>query len=886
MSTPTSRTGRLPLPFFALLVLPLAGLLLALWLANDLPGQDRKPKNEEVEEGDEPAKSPPKRSKVPKREEIEDTNTTPDETRPIDLAAEANKADAPTEELFTTLAIPHDEVTMPISGRVDKVEPLRQYIGSRPDFPGKLAMTRIEVNGKRTRLKPVLKEDIKSVSHYEEIALKEVRAFLDKADLPRLQAAEKALIFVIRFHNSKRHKSGADAKPWAGLEAKLRALLLDVRRQQAGALGGVGKWKEAFHRAEQLAKDYPDSVAVQLDLPRLALRRAELSGKLSDYVETRRLLVAFEGQFPHGPEAAEPVRKGLIAKADRLMTDALALVEKDKSAAIEGLRNAARVLPQLPKLQEKLRELDNEHPVVFVGVSSLPRYLSPALAATDSEKQAVELLFESLVKPSAGTRGGWHYEPALAEGRPRVIPRGREFRLARDAFWSDSKRVSAADIRHTVSLLKQPGLTGRDSEWGQLVEDPWVGGSNKFTITLRHGYLEPLALMAFKVLPRQPRGKRLSRADDPKFAENPVGSGPFQFQAREEGEENSAVVFTANPFYQRAGRHGRPWVREIRLVVPRNPAKDFAEGRLHLLLDLPTDRMAKLKEAGLAEKDFRTLANRRVYFLAVNHRIDALGNQDLRKALAHAIDRETLLKDHFRAGYQFVDRDHQLSKRRGPDAQVLHPVLNGPFPAGSWACCPSSRVPTDLYNPALAKSKAKKALTKLNTDAVNLTLKYSNDDPRVEKACKEICAQVARLGVAVKLTPTPLSPREFQEAITKRDYELAYCHHDYASDVYWLFPLFDPDKSARDPGGSNFLQYENDSELVSLFHKAMNHRNFQEVKKLTHDIHAHLYETMPLIPLWQLHSHLAVHPHLQTGTLDPLRVFANVEEWKLDNKEE
>jgi ABC-type oligopeptide transport system substrate-binding subunit len=865
----------------ALLTLPLAGLLLALWLANDVPAQNRKPKNEEVEEGDEPAKPPPKRSKVPKREEVEEGTTTPDETRPIDLAAEARKAHGAISDLFATLAVPHDEVTMPISGRVDKVEPLRQYIGNPVKFSGTLAMTRIEVSGKRNRLKPVQAEDIKSVRHYEQIALKEVQALLEKADLERLLAAEKALIFVLRFHNTMRHKEAVDARHWDDLEADLRALLLDIRRQQAGALAGQGKWEEAFKRAEQLAKDNPDSAKVQADLARLALRRADQTNKLSDYVEARKLLVAFESQFPNSTEA-DSVRKGLRSRADRLMNDALA--QKDKSSQIEGLRNAARVWPQLSKLQDKLSELDREHPVLFVGVRSLPRYLSPALAATDAEKQAVELLFESLVQASPGPGGGWHYDPVLAEGRPRVISRGREFRLARDAFWSDGQRVSAADIRHTVTLLKQPGLTGRDAEWANLVEDPWVGArANKFSITLRHGYLDPLALMTFKVLPRRPREKRLSRADDAAFAEKPVGSGPFQLQAREEEAESKAVVFTANPFYQRAARPGRPWVREIRLVVPKDPAKDFTEGRLHVLLDLPTNGIARLKGADLKDINIRTLANRRVYFLAVNNRHDALGNQDLRQALAHAIDRATLLKGHFRAGYQSVDRNQQVSRKEG--TQVLHPALNGPFPAGSWACCPSSRVPTTLYNPALAKRKAKQALAKLNTATVNLTLKYPDDDLRVAEACKEICAQVAKLEMGVKITAQGLPPRDFHEAITKRNYELAYYHHDYASDMYWLFPLFDPDKSARDVGGSNYLLYENDSELVSLFHRAMNYRSFHEVKKLTHDIHAHLNDTMPLIPLWQLHSHIAVHPRLKTGPLDPLRVFANVEEWKWEDKE-
>ena len=39
---------------------------------------------------------------------------------------------------------------------------------------------------------------------------------------------------------------------------------------------------------------------------------------------------------------------------------------------------------------------------------------------------------------------------------------------------------------------------------------------------------------------------------------------------------------------------------------------------------------------------------------------------------------------------------------------------------------------------------------------------------------------------------------------------------------------------------------------------------------------------MPLIPLWQLDTHVAVHPSLRPAALDPLLVFDRVEDWKLE----
>ena len=67
----------------------------------------------------------------------------------------------------------------------------------------------------------------------------------------------------------------------------------------------------------------------------------------------------------------------------------------------------------------------------------------------------------------------------------------------------------------------------------------------------------------------------------------------------------------------------------------------------------------------------------------------------------------------------------------------------------------------------------------------------------------------------------------------------------------------------------------------SLLHSALNHRNFPTVRDLQQDVHAHLYERMPLIPLWQLPQTFAVHPSLSAPGLDPQQVFANVLEWKV-----
>src|SRR5204863_7502024 len=134
--------------------------------------------------------------------------------------------------------------------------------------------------------------------------------------------------------------------------------------------------------------------------------------------------------------------------------------------------------------------------------------------------------------------------------------------------------------------------------------------------------------------------------------------------------------------------------REIHFVHSGNPGRDFPDGRLHLLLDLPTDKMASLRSSkGVT---IQTLPNRRIYFLAVNHRSRALQNEDLRRAIAHAIDRTKILDEVFRADLK-------------SDPMPPHRPLNGPYPPGSWACKPN--LPANPFDPALARVMAVKAKT-------------------------------------------------------------------------------------------------------------------------------------------------------------------------------
>jgi ABC-type oligopeptide transport system substrate-binding subunit len=846
------------------------------------PGKEKqtgkKPKEEEEETTKPPRKVPLRVGDEDLQENAPSLAAKPGSLRPADLEREAKRAKHPAvQELFQRLAKPHDVITMAGSQRALNVELIAEYLGARPKLTKTLTVHPYNDAWKIGPTFSLGSNDVFGVEPYEQLALHKVNDFLksgldrdpeSKQYLPRLemlQEAEKVLTAVLRFHDSALERGLRKGNAWNDLRTPLVDKLQEVQLDQLRTLADQRNWDAAFDLASRLAEAYLAKKDVQAKIASVMAQSASESLKGSNNDLTQQRLLVLEYLFPSSPEVAS-IRKKLRDQAAAYMEQARQLENhRQVSAAIERLEKARDIYPQLPGLRDFYLRLSQKNPVLYVGVHDIPEYFSPAMAYLDSEKQAGELLFENLVKLTSTPKAGQEYLPCLASDLPKLIPLGRQFTLTRGASWSDDHPVTAADVRRTVELFN-----GRVPEWTELLQGGARIDEDAFHInlTLRQGYLDPLSLMTFKILP----GQHLGRADDADFARKPIGSGPYQLQVRDAGK----AVFSANPYYEMRlapGKSGLPRIREIQFFHSEDPAKDFQDGKLQLLLDLPTSRFQELDSAGLGDAvTLKTLPNRRIYFLAMNHRKPLLGNnQALRRAIAHAINREAILNDCFRAGL-----------RPAP-----HRPLTGPYPPNSWACNPALK--SRLFNPNLARAQAGQA-KEGRAVLGRLTLKYPNNDPAVAKACEAIQQQIQRIGPGIELELKPMEPRALRHDVEELyDYDLAYYSWDYPDETYWLWPLFDP--SAIKPGGRNFLGYQNDEELESLFHRIMSHRDPIEVKKLTHRVHEVFESKMPFIPLWQLDTHLAIHNSLsmvdgqdRPVVPHPLLIFTNVETWVLNKR--
>jgi ABC-type transport system substrate-binding protein len=805
-------------------------------------------------------------------------------------------------ELFEGLVVPHDLVTLKAGSRPKIIgDPKRTgtlMISLLPErygtdtLPADLSVQVLNRKGQKLGSETVNG----TIEYYENRAVREVKDFLahdlaaippaDKKHLSRLdqlQVADEALSAVVRFHESARERGIRKEGRWDEVKQQLRLARVDVWIAQVSAATAAQKWDEALEIVGRLAETLGQpGVRDQLPLSeeRLGALQKSVDGLMNAALkgaDGEARLPALRGRlrellikFPDSP-VVKPISENLRGLAEKMLVRAREWKQDGMRAkALEELERAWKTYPELPGLRDLQLELDSSDHVLRVSVRELPLRMSPALATTDSELRAVDLLFEGLLKrrpadPSiAKLNGVTFYEPGLAEDRPKVVPLGREFRLPRGAKWSDGKRLTVADIRRTVRLLRDGEGNGMSKVWERLIKGVEDSDASHVRLQTQPGFPDQQALALFKILPAH------ARVDSEEFAKNPIGSGPFRLQVPKEGEKITQLSFTANEAYgMRESKRGLPHLKEIRLHRadgPNDPYDELKAGRVHLALDLTAKQALAIQGlAGVVVPPPGAGANRRICFLAVNNGHPALSRGNVRVALARAINREKLLDDHFRGA-------------KGSTLEHIHHAINGPYPAGSWACDPmlvnrQNSASADPFDPVRARGRWSEPGT---PKELTLKLKYPAGDAELKAAMSDLCNQLNTTLNGLHVTPEERSPHELRKEVEAGDYDLAYYHYDFPDETFWLLPLLGPQGAGR----ANYLKYS--GPLVATIDKLMSLRNFADVRAHAQQINREFLDTeMPFVPLWQLDPLYAYRKGVQMPAVDPSRIFSDAELWSV-----
>ena len=369
---------------------------------------------------------------------------------------------------------------------------------------------------------PVKTADVRTIEYYEAMVVADAENLVKQmgetpAALDQLGAAEKLLAAALRFHEYARERSYPDrkipirsGKGWdelrTSLTGKLRTVRLDYLRAALAAKDNAADTRTQHAPHERLPKGCRRSRRRSRSPGSARSNGSSSPANHPDNVRAKELLDELEAKYPGaGGDSARKLRgqlRDLAQKAFERARQKKAV--GDLNSARDELVRAAALDPTIDGVREMQRELRTGYPILNVGVRQFPAHMSPATARLDSERQAVELLFEGLLEEIPDESGAIRYRPGVAVAMPTVIPGGRDFLLR--TFEREASRPARIRQPRSHRHREAPARTQHDS-WPAYPTGlarsgparPRDAGSVRLGFAV--GHPDPRALLTFKLLP-------------------------------------------------------------------------------------------------------------------------------------------------------------------------------------------------------------------------------------------------------------------------------------------------------------------------------------------------------------------------------------------------
>lgn len=466
------------------------------------------------------------------------------------------------------------------------------------------------------------------------------------------------------------------------------------------------------------------------------------------------------------------------------------------------------------------RHSENADPnTIVIAIGAKPSTLDPRFATDAYGMRITSLLFSSLVHlgPQLKTEGeaaeSWSYENLTYTFKLRPGLK----------FW-DGTPLTAEDILFSFAQFQDPKCP-HNSSYSMIkkVEAKYDEQERYVKLYLSNFSAALLFdLSTVKFLP-----KKLIEKDDKGFTLNPVGSGPFQL----EKEDSSEIVLQARP---ESGLNYKKLI--FRIIADENTRYlKILKGEVDIAQnEIPTYKIFYIENR---RKDLNVYKapGFSMNYLLLNLQDPILKIKDVRYAIAHAINRDEIIK--FKLDNLSTEATSILSSR--------NPFQN-----------------KDLKNPDYNPEKAKELLGKSGHPNISLTLKTSNAQVAVENG-KVLANQLAKVGINVRHQSFEWGT--FFSDVSKGNFQMAT--------MRWI-GIFDPDiyrvflHSKEVPPGRNRGHYNN-PEIDKLLEEGL--KISDQARRIEHyrKIQALVFEEMPFIPLWYDMDIAVVNPRIKNYQLSP-----------------
>lgn len=462
-------------------------------------------------------------------------------------------------------------------------------------------------------------------------------------------------------------------------------------------------------------------------------------------------------------------------------------------------------------------DADAGRDVIRLGVAAGPVALDPRYATDAASHRVGRLLYRSLVDFDAQNRP----VPDMADWRQLDATMYRFTLNADRAPFHDGSRLTATDVAATYQSVLDPAMASPKRGALAIIERIEVHDSESLTFHLERA--DPLfpGRLTLGIMPAA-----ALEAGHP-FGQKPIGNGPLRVVSWP-SEERIVLERRADGQRLEVVTVKDPIVRVLKLM---RAEIDLAQG------DLPQELLDWLRDRDGVEVLTRRGA---IYsYIGFNMADPVVGDERIRRAIAHAIDREAIIR-------------HVLG-----DAARL---AGGMFPPDHWAGHP--RLDGHAYDPERARELLQ-AAGYAPDEGPKIVYKTSNNPARIRLATI-IQHQLGEVGFEVEIRSydwgtfyADIKGGQFQM------YTLSWVGLELPDIFRYVFH-----SESTPPTGANRGHYDS-PRVDQLIEKAESLTDLDAQAAVYHELQMHLHETLPYVSLWYEDNLLARRPDIRDYSLPP-----------------
>jgi peptide/nickel transport system substrate-binding protein len=453
---------------------------------------------------------------------------------------------------------------------------------------------------------------------------------------------------------------------------------------------------------------------------------------------------------------------------------------------------------------------------------------------------------------------------------------GRTLRvdLRDDITWSDGPKVTAHDIAFTYQLMANPALGGgfasilRHFEPGagpRVIDDHTLewGFTSAYdhTAQLAHTSLFYLPKHIFESVPPEAIAAH-------SYATNPLSTGPWVFTDRSPGA--GWMLRPNKAFTGPEDMRARLDRVEFRVLPDDNTRKlELVSGGVDMVTGLtPADVDALRRQR--PDLTFTARGMRRLEQLALNPTVEPLGDPEVRRGLAAALDIDRMFNTMMR------DSEGKEWGRRS-----VGPISPEFCQAAQRPATPIATDPQRARDALAAqgwRDTDNDGYVDKNGQKLRLSLLYASEHAPAKQIAE--LSQVALAAVGVELVLDPAPKAVAMERRKKLDYQIAYAAMDTA-----LF--LDPSAAWRtpppnSPAPMNLTRYSNVA-VDALIDAGMAEPDPQVAAAYWAELQRIVYEDQPSIFLWWTSDLVVVADRFSGTSIDLISPLHNLHGWDIQD---